>query len=121
MDAAERIMSRNFEWGSCDCCSAACDVFADLWGIDPMAQVRGYSGEREALRLMRDSGGLNGLAAALAADAGLVDGHSIGGLALVGVAGRASLAICIQPGLWAGKSLRGLALVRTAAQGWYLA
>lgn len=121
MGAVERIMSRPFVWGPSDCCSAACDVFGDLWGIDPMARVRGYHGARGALRLMRDSGGLRGLAAALAREGGLVSGHATGGLSVVAVEGRASLAICIQPGLWAGKSLRGFALVRSADEGWHLA
>ncbi|MFB9223251.1 DUF6950 family protein [Paracoccus cavernae] len=119
--AVERVMARPFAWGPCDCSSAACDVFAALWGFDPMARVRGYQGERGALRLMRESGGMNGLAATLAAEAGLRDGHAAGGLALVGIEGRASLAICIHPGLWAGKSLRGFALVQAAEQGWHLA
>lgn len=117
----ERVMARPFEWGPCDCSSAACDVFAALWGIDPMARVRGYQGERGARRLMRENGGMIGLAETLAAEAGLRDGHATGGLALVGLEGRASLAICIHPGLWAGKSLRGFALVQAAEQGWHLA
>ncbi|MDN3711626.1 hypothetical protein QWZ10_06950 [Paracoccus cavernae] len=44
--AVERVMARPFAWGPCDCSSAACDVFAALWGFDPMARVRGYQGER---------------------------------------------------------------------------
>src|SRR5690606_23486075 len=51
MAEAERVMLRPFEWGPCDCCSAACNVFASLWGVDPMAPVRGYSGPLGAARL----------------------------------------------------------------------
>ena len=56
MSEVERVMSRPFEWGRCDCCTAACDVFAALWGFDPMAPVRGYHGAREAAQLMARPG-----------------------------------------------------------------
>lgn len=121
MAEVERIMSQPFEWGPCDCCSAACDTFSALWGIDPMAPVRGYGGAGGAARLMRAEGGLPQLAARLAAEAGLVPGHAPGGFGLAAIDGRASLLICIQPGLWAGKSMRGFALLRAAEQGWRLA
>ena len=122
MAEVERIMAQPFAWGPCDCCSAACDVFAALWGVDPMAPVRGYSGALSAHRLMARHGGLGGLADVLARCAGLCDGHRTGGLALSCFPGRRqSLLICIQPGLWAGKSPRGIAMVRAAAKGWYLA
>lgn len=122
MAEAERIMSRPFAWGPCDCCTAACDVFAALWGIDPMAPVRGYGGPLGALRMIRRAGGMPALAQSLAGRAGLRDGHAVGGLALSDVPGsRQSLLICIQPGLWAGKSKAGFALVRTAQKGWHLA
>ncbi|WJS86697.1 hypothetical protein [Paracoccus sp. TOH] len=118
----ERIMSRPFEWGPCDCCSAACDVFAALWGLDPMAAVRGYRGPIGAVRMMRRAGGLPALAEGLAARAGFVTGHAIGGLALArGRAGRRSLLICITPGIWAGKSKYGFAILRNADRGWHLA
>lgn len=118
---AERIMSRPFAWGPCDCCSAACDVFAALWGLDPMARVRGYQGAREAAQLMALHGGLPTLAETLADEAGLIPGHASGGLAVAMIGPRPSLLICIQPGLWAGKSMRGLALVQAADRGWVLA
>lgn len=122
MALVERVMSRPFEWGPCDCCSASCDVFAALWGFDPMMPVRGYSGPLGAARMMRRAGGLPVLAEALAAQAGLTLGHAIGGLALSQDAGvRRSLLICIMPGLWAGKSKEGFALLRRAEQGWHLA
>ncbi|MFV0301440.1 MAG: DUF6950 family protein [Paracoccus sp. (in: a-proteobacteria)] len=122
MAEVERVMSRPFEWGPCDCCSAACDVFAALWSIDPIAHVRGYSGARAAARMMAEGGGLAGLAMDAARRGGFAEGHAIGGLALSRRAGRRqALLICIQPGLWAGKSKSGFALLRSAERGWRLA
>lgn len=122
MAEVERILSRPFAWGPCDCCSAACDVFAALWGIDPMDPVRGYAGPIGAARMMRRAGGLPMLAETLAEKAGLTVGHASGGLALSpGMGTRHALLICIMPGLWAGKSKEGFALLRRADRGWYLA
>lgn len=116
--AVDRIMSRPFEWGASDCCSAACDVFAALWGRDPMQMVRGYDGAAGAGRMIARHGGLLPLAEWLADASALLPGHAVGGLA-VGVAdGRQSLLVCIEPGTWAGKSLRGFAIVRSALAGW---
>lgn len=121
MAEVERVMSRPFEWGPSDCCSAACDVFAALWGVDPIARLRGYSGERAALRLMSQHGGLPALCDQIAREVGLICGHASGGFGLASIEGRASLLICIEPGLWAGKSLRGFALLRSAHKGWCFA
>lgn len=116
--AVDRIMSRPFEWGPSDCCSAACDVFAALWGFDPMAPLRDYTGARGAALMLARGGGLRPLADRVLTDAGLVPGHAPGGLGLALFGGRASLLVCVKPGLWAGKSLRGFALVRAAEMGW---
>lgn len=122
MVEVERIMSRPFEWGPCDCCSAACDVFAALWGFDPMEPVRGYRGALGAARMIRRAGGLPELADRLAARLALSTGHATGGLALsAGHRGRRTLLICIMPGLWAGKSKDGFAILRHADRGWHLA
>ena len=113
-------MQAPFEWGACDCCSAACTVFARLWGFDPMEHVRGYRGPLQAARLMRSHGGLAALAEASAVRMGLRAGHAIGGLAITPAAARHSaLLICIEPGLWAGKSKFGFAIVRAAEKGWH--
>lgn len=114
---AERVMSKPFAWGERDCCSSSCAVFSALWGFDPMASVRGYSGAMGAGRLMSRFGGLLGLAQRLADDAGLRPGHKSGGLAIS--IDERSLLICIRPGLWAGKSNLGMALLREAGKGWH--
>ncbi len=120
MAEVERVMLRPFEWGPCDCCSAACAVFHALWGIDPMAPFRGYRGALSAARLMRRHGGLEVMAGMMADRAGLIPGHRIGGLAISPAALRhRAILICIEPGLWAGKSKHGFAMLRAAAKGWH--
>lgn len=118
--AVDAAMSRLFEWGVADCCLSACDTFASLWGVDPIAAYRGqYEGLRGAAALIRESGGLPALAETVASSLGLTEGHAPGGLAL-STDGR-SLLICIQPGQWAGKTETGFAIVRAAGRGWHLA
>lgn len=120
MAEVERVMLRPFEWGPCDCCSAASAVFHALWGIDPMAPFRGYRGALSAARLMRRHGGLEVMAGMMADRAGLIPGHRIGGLAVSPPALRhRAILICIEPGLWAGKSKHGFAMLRAAAKGWH--
>lgn len=120
MFEASRVMCRPFAWGHCDCCSAACDIFAALWGVDPMAPVRGYLGASGARRMMKSHGGLPALADDLADRSGLSEGHAVGGIALSHeISGNRSLLICIKPGFWAGKSLNGMAILRSAAKGWH--
>lgn len=120
MAEIERVMSRPFAWGPCDCCSAACGVFHALWGIDPMASVEDYQGPLQAARLMRRYGGLENLSDILTSAAGLQSGHAIGGLAITPATSRhRAILICIQPGLWAGKSKSGFAIVHAAEKGWH--
>lgn len=121
MAEVEAVMAPLFEYGACDCASAACDVYQRLWGVDLLAPWRGYAGARSALRLIRSEGGAAMLAEKLAHRNALQPGHAIGGLALslAGPRGRRSLLICIQPGLWAGKSIRGFSLLRAADRGWH--
>lgn len=51
-----------FAWGSNDCALFAADAVMATTGIDLAADMRGYSTAREALRLMRQRGGLWGIA-----------------------------------------------------------
>lgn len=117
LEAVDAAMSRPFAWGACDCVSAACDVFARLWGADPLAPWRGYTGRSEALRIIRALGGFDALAEAMTR--GLADGHASGGLAL-SIGRQRSMLICIQPGLWAGKTRDGFGITKHAGRGWHL-
>lgn len=59
-------------WGEFDCCLFMADWVLEVRGIDPAGPHRGgYSGVREALRIIRAAGGLRPLAASLARSAGL--------------------------------------------------
>lgn len=122
MAVAMRVMDRPFDWGGCDCCTAACDVFAALHGVDPMARHRGaYEGARGAAVLIRSGGGWLAFADGVARDAGLVrtDEQAPGHLGLTAKrAGHRSLAICVAPGWWAAKSKDGLALVTDVERVW---
>lgn len=125
MAEVDRVMSVRWRWGSADCCTAACDVFAALHGRDPMAAVRGsYGGAVSAARLIRTWGGFPEMAEALARAARLVQSNGRPGaigLSAPGDAGgpdgRAML-ICIEPGAWAGKSELGYTILPNAERCW---
>jgi len=63
-----------FAWGLHDCALLAADVVLALTGTDPAGALRGaYSTEAEADALIAQHGGLEALAATLAAEVGLGD------------------------------------------------
>ena len=117
LEAVDMAMSRPFEWGACDCVSAACDAFARLWDTDPLAPWRGYASRAEAVCILRDIGGFDALAEAMTG--GMAGGHEPGGLAL-SIGRQRSMLICIQPGLWAGKTRDGFGITKQAGRGWHL-
>lgn len=125
MAEVERVMSAPWSWGTADCCTAACDVFAALHGIDPMAPLRGrYDDAVSAARLIRDWGGFAALAESFARASCLATGSGQPGeigLSAPGDAGgpdgRAML-ICVQPGAWAGKSDLGYTILPNAERCW---
>lgn len=46
-------LERPFSWGTDDCCTFACDVMQEAFGIDPMAVLRGrYDSEAGATAIM---------------------------------------------------------------------
>ncbi len=126
MAEVERVMSARWQWGAADCCTSACDVFAALHGIDPMAQVRGaYDDAVSAARLIRDWGGFAAMAEALARTArNSVSNGQTGDIGLSapgdagGPDGRAML-VCIEPGAWAGKSELGYTVLPNAERCWH--
>jgi len=79
MGAVLDVFRGPFVWGEGDCCTSACDAFRRLYGIDPMAPLRGrYSSEAEAMALIRAWGGWRRMTARLAALAGLLPGTEAG-------------------------------------------
>ncbi|WP_118138774.1 hypothetical protein [Oceanicella sp. SM1341] len=125
---ALRVMDRPFAWGHADCCTAACDVFEALFGIDPMAELRGrYATAAGAMRIIAGEGGFAALAERLASTAGLAPGQGGGtagalGLSAPGTAtgpqGRALL-VCIAPGAWAAKSEGGMSVLPGVERHWH--
>lgn len=112
------VMGQRWKWGIADCSTAACDVFARLHGIDPLAPIRGsYSSALGARRVQ----GSDWMAVCvwLAQRAGLreTEGRT-GDLALVEGERGLSLAIGVTPAMWAGKTAGGFATVRFPVMAW---
>lgn len=62
-DFIESRRQRDFLWGERDCCLFACDAVQVVTGHDPAKRWRGlYASEKGARRLLRDNGGVIGLA-----------------------------------------------------------
>lgn len=61
-----------FQWGVQDCATFACDAVIEMIGQDPWAAHRGtYSTEADADAIVTEAGGLEALAASIAATIGL--------------------------------------------------
>lgn len=60
--AIEAARARPFEYGTQDCALFAASVVEAITGVDVAAVWRGYAGERAALKIVRDAGGLAKLA-----------------------------------------------------------
>lgn len=92
----EARQARAFSWGDSDCCLFVCDGVAEITGEDPAQRWRGlYSSEKGARRLIRDNGGVVGLAS-------LAFGQPVppllagrGDVVLVDTPGGDALALCI--------------------------
>lgn len=115
------VMDRRWEWGASDCCTAACDVFKALHGIDPMASLRGkYKSQLGAAKIIAGFGGFVAMCEKLAFDANLSE--SSGEAGDIGVAemndGVTALVICIAPNSWVGKTEGGFATVDRVLRSW---
>lgn len=116
MEAAEQAMCRPWSWGLADCCTAACDAFALMHGVDPMGPLRGrYATQAEATAAIRARGGWVAMTDALALAAALtpVDPDD----AAPGLIGRSrrALLFSVGGGWWAGKSAGGMTIRRGEA------
>ena len=125
MGVCMEVMDRPWQWGAADCCTAACDVFLRLYGIDPMTPLRGrYSSRVGALRMIAQEGGWLKMTDSLAARSGLVHvpSEDPGNIGIVRTAeGDLALGICVSPSVWVGKSERGLATVPKVLRIWRIA
>jgi len=98
-DWPERLVSfinerRNlpFVWGQNDCALFAADLIGEITGVDLAADVRGYSSEREAARIIRDAGGMRGLVSLPEKHPGLAQR---GDAVLALIEGRETFGICV--------------------------
>lgn len=80
-----RVFSAPFDWGKADCCTAPCDAFLALHGVDAMALLRGqYTTFSGAARAVLRFGGFDAMAQACAAHAGLRAGvGAVGEIGLI--------------------------------------
>ena len=70
-EAVEAAHSKEFAWGSHDCCLFAADCAKAITGIDAAAQLRGtYSTEAEAQAIIDEAGGFFALVTQLASSQG---------------------------------------------------
>ena len=106
------VMDRPWRWGEADCCTAACDVFLRMHGVDPMEPLRGrYSTYREARRVISQEGGWLPMAESLASRSGLTGCAGMVGCIGVVRDARGALALGILTELgWAGKTEHGMAV-----------
>jgi hypothetical protein len=116
LDAALRHMAGRFDWRRANCCGGACAAFAELWGIDPMADLRPLiTGSRAARRIVRTAGGLARLVADRAGRFGLVASAAPGALA---VTDQGNLALSLGGGTWAAQGADGVVFLRADLTGW---
>ena len=112
------------ELGRACCCLSAANVFNTLWGIDPMAGLRGYQTERAVIRRLAKMGGLAMAFSWAVGAAGLKprEEHS-GAVGCVDVAGGhfgVVPVICVRPGIWFARAIDGLTVHRTPQEIWGL-
>lgn len=120
MQVALEVMDRDWQWGVSDCCTAACDAFLRLHGVDPMKPLRGrYTSRMGALRLIAVHGGWLAMTRFLAREAGLVTSH--GGPGEIGLADSGhgpALVFGVGDDLWAGKTDTGMQTLRGIERCW---
>jgi hypothetical protein len=90
----QQRLEQPFAWGQHDCCLFVCDGIEAITGIDPAADLRGYSTEREAVRILHAHGGVRGLAEQRAGQAVPVLSAQVGDVGLLPLDGRDTLALC---------------------------
>lgn len=93
-DFVQSRRAEPFAWGRHDCCLFVCDAIQAITGHDPAADLRGYSTEREAMRMLRAHGGVRGLADARAGAAVPVLAAQVGDVGLLPLDGRDTLGLC---------------------------
>ena len=83
-----------FAWGSNDCCGFAADCVEALTGAKHFKGLRGYSTELQAAKLLKEHGGVVGIANAVLGDAISPLLATVGDVVLTNAGGGDTLAVC---------------------------
>ncbi|AOZ10356.1 hypothetical protein BKK80_32740 [Cupriavidus malaysiensis] len=104
----EARRARAFSWGESDCCLFVCDGIAAMTGSDPGARWRGlYQGERGARRVLRDNGGVAGIATQVLGEPVAPALAGRGDVALIDTPEGEALALCVG-GMLAAQGREGI-------------
>lgn len=105
--SAESVQ-RPWEWGVQDCTIWVADWCVVRWGVDPAAAFRGaYATESEAVRLIRNAGGLIGLVAPSMGFTREKTDACDGDVGVIDVLGRQTAGIFVG-GKWAFRTKAGI-------------
>lgn len=96
----EARRERPFSWGESDCCLFVCDGIEAMTGTDPAARWRGlYQSEKGARRVLRDNGGVTGLATLILGVPVQPALAGRGDVVLIDTPGGQALALCVGPNI----------------------
>ena len=101
-------MARPFAWGAQDCALFAADAVLAITGTDLAADLRGHRSARQALRAIRNGGGLFALASRALGPAAGVHNASEGDVLLVGMGKRVALGVMLPGRMVVGPGATGL-------------
>jgi hypothetical protein len=96
-----------FKWGENDCCLFAADCVNIITGHDPASDMRGYTDQRGAVRILSEMGGVEGVASARAGEEIAPALSQPGDIGLIHCEDRPTLAVCMG-GHWIAPGELGL-------------
>lgn len=103
-----------FSWGENDCCTFAASAVEAITGHDLAAGLRGHRSAQEAAEVLREHGGVVGLANDRLGPAIVPALAQVGDVGMATLDGRDTLVICAGSG-WVGPGSAGLVFVEHAA------
>lgn len=111
----EARRERAFSWGESDCCLFVCDAIEAMTGSDPGVRWRGlYTTEKGARRVLRDNGGVDGIATMVLGPAMPPALAGRGDVSLIDTPSGEALALCLG-GLIAAQCQAGLEFIPMTA------
>lgn len=110
---AER-RAQPFAWGVNDCCTFAASAVEAMTGTDPAEGLRGHRSAQEAAEVLRDYGGVLGLASDRLGPAIACALAQVGDVGMATLDGRDTLVICAGSG-WLAPGCAGLVYIEHGA------